>query len=135
MITATLDRLQDNETQTLSRLYFYTTLNLIFQCVCLEPAWEDNQKFISCIPKGIYRVVPRYSTKYGWHWEVLDVDGRSLILIHWGNFRKDTEGCICVGKKFFDIDKDGNKDVTSSKATMKAMRRVVGRKEFLLKIA
>lgn len=135
MITAILYRAEDNGTQTLSFINFYNGLKHLFSCVGLEPSFVDNIKNISSIKADTYRVVPRYSTKYGWHWEVLDVEGRSLILFHWGNFRKDTRGCILVGKTFYDLDKDGNKDVTSSKATMKQMRRVIGRKEFLLKIA
>ncbi len=28
---------------------------------------------------------------------IVDIPGRSLIMIHWGNFPEETEGCILVG--------------------------------------
>jgi Family of unknown function (DUF5675) len=52
------------------------------------------------IPAGSYRVIlapsPRFSMVVP---HVLDVPGRDYILIHPGNFPKDTEGCILVGEQ------------------------------------
>ena len=59
----------------------------------LELPWEDNENNISCIPEGEYEVVTRYSQKYGKHYHVTDVEGRSWILIHAGNFYTSIRCC------------------------------------------
>jgi hypothetical protein len=133
-IEAVLKRLEDKENQTIGRMSVYNGLSCLFTCVTLEPSWENNKNSISSIPLGKYRCIPRTSDKYGKHWHVVDVEGRTLILIHHGNFRKDTRGCILVGKTFFDIDKDGNKDITYSKLTMDSLLRKIGFIEFTLDI-
>jgi hypothetical protein len=84
----------------------------------LELAWRNNERRVSCIPKGVYKVVPRTSPKYGQHFHVTGVQGRDLILVHHGNFYKDILGCILVGMAHSDINKDGYLDVTSSKVAM-----------------
>lgn len=66
----------------------------------LEDRWRNNQPFISCIPTGEY-ICRRYSSaKYPNVWQIMNVPGRSLVLIHWGNRDEDTEGCILVAEKF-----------------------------------
>jgi hypothetical protein len=36
------------------------------------------------------------------------VQGRTLCLIHWGNFPEDVEGCIAIGEKFSELsNRDG----------------------------
>jgi hypothetical protein len=82
----------------------------------IEPPWFSNQIGISCIPAGIYTCIVRYSDKYGRHLIVKDVEGRTLILLHWGNYNKNTKGCILIGTKFADINGDGETDITASKA-------------------
>ena len=113
----TLIRLQYDTEQTLG--YLFDGLERI--ACTLELEWADNQKRVSCIPLGSYEVVRRWSEKYGHHFHVLDVDNRDYILIHHGNYHRDILGCILVGNNHVDIDKDGFKDVTSSKATMKKL--------------
>lgn len=49
------------------------------------------------IPAGVYKCKPYSGTKYKDVFEVQNVPNRSAILIHWGNFESDTEGCILVG--------------------------------------
>lgn len=63
-------------------------------------------------------MVTRESEKYGKHFYVKDVPGRDYILIHPGNFVSQTEGCILIGRNFTDLNGDGLRDVTDSKATM-----------------
>lgn len=63
----------------------------------LEPPWRDNERDISCIPQGKYRLAPYNSAKYPDVWEVKDVPGRTAILFHIGNYLKDTRGCILPG--------------------------------------
>jgi len=71
----------------------------------MEPPWRDNRRCISCIPPGVYRVVPYRSPRFRDCLHVLDVPGRSHILIHRGNVGGDrakglhthTLGCLLPG--------------------------------------
>ena len=71
-------------------------------CDTLENPWLDNQRNISCIPEGKYKVrlrLPRESATRDYiHLLVQDVPNRDYILFHRGNFPKDTSGCILVGQ-------------------------------------
>jgi len=70
-------------------------------CDTLELPYIDNQRSISCIPIGQYKVRMRYpresATRDYLHLLVKDVKDRSYILVHIGNSAKDTRGCILVG--------------------------------------
>ncbi len=70
-------------------------------CDTLELPYRDNQRSISCIPTGEYKVRLRYpresATRDYLHLLVQDVKDRSYILFHRGNSAKDTRGCILVG--------------------------------------
>ena len=71
-------------------------------CDTLELPYRDNQRSISCIPAGEYKVRLRYpresATRDYLHLLVQDVKDRSYILFHRGNSAKDTRGCILVGQ-------------------------------------
>ena len=71
-------------------------------CDTLELPYRDNQRSISCIPTGSYKVRLRYpresATRNYLHLLVQDVKDRSFILFHRGNSAKDTRGCILVGQ-------------------------------------
>tara|TARA_R110000765_G_scaffold345893_1_gene436104 strand:- start:147 stop:605 length:459 start_codon:yes stop_codon:yes gene_type:complete len=70
-------------------------------CDTLENPWLDNQRNISCIPEGSYKVRLRLAresaTRDYLHLLVQDVPDRDWILFHRGNTAKDTSGCILVG--------------------------------------
>ena len=70
-------------------------------CDTLENPYINNERNISCIPEGNYKVrlrLPRESaTRDYLHLLVQDVPNRSYILFHIGNTAKDTSGCILVG--------------------------------------
>ena len=68
--------------------------------VTLEDAWRANERMISCIPVGRYKVKPRNSPKFGRTYRVEDVPERDHILFHAGNTHKDTHGCILLGMQF-----------------------------------
>lgn len=70
----------------------------IFSCSTLELPWLSNAKKISCIPCGSYRLVKHYSRKFGRCFSIKAVPNRSHILIHVGNYKRDTLGCILVGR-------------------------------------
>jgi len=77
-----------------------------FRCRTLELPWRNNKPNISCIPVGEYDVEIRISNKYGRIYWVRNVEGRSYILIHSGNYGGDKfkgwkthiAGCILLGK-------------------------------------
>ena len=105
----------------------------------LEHPWKQNAPFISCIPTGEYTCRRYSSAKYPDVWQICDVRGRDKVLIHWGNFLKDTEGCILVGEKFQDLNGDGVTDLAESKSTAnqgfnELMERTKGLQEFKLVI-
>ena len=85
----------------LSRTYFPDGTNGTLACegqfICntIELPWKLNEKGVSCIPEGEYFIAKRFSTKFQWHLEVLDVPNRSLILFHPANSAlHELKGCI-----------------------------------------
>ena len=70
-------------------------------CDTLELPWRDNQRSISCIPAGQYKVRFRYpresATRDYLHLLIKDVPNRDYILFHRGNSAKDSRGCVLVG--------------------------------------
>lgn len=84
--------------------------------VTLEPPWKDNLRNQSCVPRGTYELGLHVSSKFGRCFILQDVPNRDAILIHAGNTRKDTEGCILVGYKFGYIL--GEEAVVNSKQMM-----------------
>ncbi len=66
-----------------------------FICHTIELPWKNNETRVSCIPEGEYFIQKRYSPKFQWHLEVLDVQNRSLILFHpANNALQELHGCI-----------------------------------------
>ena len=129
-----IQRKEYSDKQVLGELTIYADrVKPIYDCKTLELADKDNQRRISCIPLGVYKVVSRKSAKYGNHYHILDVTNRDFILIHHGNYHTDILGCVLVGKTHADINKDGYADVTSSKQVMKELNELLP-KEFVLKI-
>jgi len=86
---------------TLSRTYFPDGTNGKleaegkFICNTIELPWKENQPKVSCIPEGEYFIKKRYSSKFKWHMEIVDVPNRSLILFHpANNAMQELLGCI-----------------------------------------
>jgi hypothetical protein len=112
----------------------------VFKCVTLEPPDYDNEPNYSRIPAGRYTCIPRYSPKYGHHYLITDVEGRSWILTHSGNlggdrkkgFRSHTLGCILLGRYLGRLS--GQKAVMVSKPTVRKFRRIMGDHPFILEI-
>ena len=68
----------------------------------LERPWLENQRNVSCIPSGQYRVtfLPRSASgRYRNVWHLQDVPGRSGVLIHSGNVVSHSRGCLLIGKR------------------------------------
>lgn len=129
-----MERYAHGEKQTLGNLFVLDENNEVaYDCETLEPAWKNNQRNISCIPEGTYQVEKRYSRHFKHHFHVLDVEGRKWILIHDGNFRKNTRGCILVGADTMHINADGLLDVSDSDNTLADLLGLMP-KSFELKI-
>jgi len=130
---AILIRTKETKKQTLGKILFFDKERFVTSAVTLELPFRDNKTDISSIPVGDYKVKKRYSNKYGNHFIITGVEGRDYILIHFGNFYHQTEGCVLVGTNYADINKDGHLDITSSRPTMNKLLRLVGDK-FDLKV-
>ncbi|WP_299755295.1 DUF5675 family protein [uncultured Pontibacter sp.] len=128
-----IKRQPSDSKQTLGQMEVVRNDQAVFSCKTLELAWRNNEPQISCIPTGTYQVVKRWSQKYGNHFHVLGVPGRSYILIHVGNYYTEIRGCILVGTTHTDINRDGYRDVTSSKATLNKLLELMP-KSFTLTI-
>jgi hypothetical protein len=62
----------------------------VHYCYTLEPAYP--------IPAGTYNLTICFSPRFARLMpHVEDVPGHTGILLHWGNWSKDTEGCTLVG--------------------------------------
>ena len=92
-----------------------------FDFCTLELPFLGNQSLISCIPLGSYKVEKRRSEKFGTHFHILDVQDRTLILIHVGNYHRNSTGCILVGSEHKYLNKDSELDVANSLETMKKL--------------
>jgi len=85
----------------ITRTYFPEGTNGKLECegklICntIELPWKNNETKVSCIPEGKYFIRKRYSKKFQWHLEFIEVKNRSLILFHpANNALKELNGCI-----------------------------------------
>jgi hypothetical protein len=102
-------------------------------CVTTEREWLSNVIGKSCIPDGTYLCQRVDSPKFGNTFQVMNVPGRSEILIHKGNLSSDSKGCIIVGEEFGTLN--GRVAVLSSgKAFDEFMSRLKGVVQFKLAI-
>jgi len=142
MITATLKR-QYHLAQTTGQLVVKENGLIIFICDTIELPWRNNERQVSCIPEGKYKVVYRESQKYPRHYHLLNVPNRDFILIHQANFagspnprtrKPDLLGCIGVGSGYADLNGDRIVELTRSKVTLDKMLAVIGKRSFTLDI-
>ena len=119
-----LKRSSDLKDRTLGTLSAFKDGRYYGDLKTLEPPWKENGRNVSCIPKGIYRLKKKTSKSKGFCFEVLDVPERNGILIHRGNFPKDTQGCILPGFLLKDIDGDGKREVANSKNAMEWLESI-----------
>jgi len=84
----------------------------------LELPDKNNESYISSIPKDTYSANIRTDGDKGWRIELNDVPDRPHIEIHVGNYTRDTEGCILIGK---DVNLNSC-TVSSSKEAMSLLQ-------------
>jgi len=120
-----LNRLVDTGKETLGALTIHDEIKESFSCKTLELSWKDNKTNVSCIPRGEYLAIVRFSEKHGEHFIIKDVEDRDYILVHAANYHSQLRGCIAVGKSYSDINKDGELDVTSSRDTLDSLLSIL----------
>lgn len=87
----------------------------------LESPDLNNKKNVSCIMTGSYNAWLDYSDKYKCKVIRLeDKNNRTNVLIHPGNYPKDTKGCILVGTA------PGNNTIWSSRDKLKELINFAG---------
>lgn len=91
----------------------------------VEQPWRNNARGESCIPPGEYMLRQRASpivkrtSGHDMGWEVVDVPGRTFIMIHVANRAAELQGCIAPGTGLGLIN--GEWAVTSSRAALNAI--------------
>lgn len=73
-------------------------------CLTCELPWLNNAPDKSCIPIGSYTAIRHDSPDHPHTWEVQNVPNRTGILLHNGNTKNDSLGCIIVGSSFGTVD-------------------------------
>lgn len=86
-----------------------------------------NKPFISRIPAGVYSLVP-----HGWNgepvqyvktWRIENVPGREAIVMHWGNWLRNTQGCPLLG---LGLKVEDEAVVSKSMAAIDVLRPILG---------
>lgn len=122
MKTLTITRIAEKDANTLGIMVVTDSRNkILYNCITLELPYKDNKKKISCIPKGTYRAEVGNSETRGKVVYVKGVKNRQGILIHIGNYTKDTKGCILVGDKIGYSEGIKQHYITQSKLTMEEL--------------
>jgi len=106
---------------TIGKLVIFDGEKIIMRCSTIELPDNGNQVNVSCIPEGKYQVTKVFSPKHGKCFMINDVPDRTAILIHKGNYTKDTQGCVIVGMYHVDLNKDGQIDVGDSTTALNRM--------------
>lgn len=117
---------------TLARSYLPSkTFGLLFDdeisLVTLERPWLNNRVNVSCIPEGVYYVNRDKEGRFKYY-EVSEVEGRSGIEFHAGNFVEHSMGCILVGERFND------QGIANSNNAINELLSYIGDSNFLLNI-
>lgn len=111
-----LPRVLESDKQTIGTLYLLNDKNhVIDSWHSLELPDLNNKRGVSRIPEGHYKCKKHLSPRFNKCLWLQDVEGRSEILIHKGNYHTDIRGCILIGSGLSDINNDGHLDVTDSK--------------------
>lgn len=98
IVRAELQRDAVDDRASLGKVFLYDAEGgVVSRYETLENPWQDNALFISCIPAGEYVCRRTVSPTYGETFEIVDVEGRTHILFHWGNYPSNTEGCVLLG--------------------------------------
>lgn len=120
-----LIRINQTEKVTTGKLLVKDLSTIVKEWASVELPDLNNARNISRIPAGTYECEPIIRPNGDWAISIKNVPNRSHILIHKGNYTRDIQGCILIGKTHADIDSDGIMDVTSSAVAMGELRELI----------
>lgn len=122
MKTIKIVRDWQDSNQTLGKCTVYSEDNKpLFSGLSLERGWRNNERNVSCVPKGSYTVVLEWSDRFQQDlWELKGVPNRAECKFHASNYWYQLNGCIALGQKLKDLNNDGYNDITNSRNTMRA---------------
>jgi hypothetical protein len=90
-------------------------------CNTIELPWRNNQKQVSCIPQGRYELKMRLTPRFGAHFWLQNVPGRSMILLHaFNDALKESKGCIAPVSRI-----TGEGQGTFSRVTLEELVKLV----------
>lgn len=120
-------RLHQDENQTSGICVIYDKDGFpLFSALSLERGWRNNETNISCVPSGVYTLKHEYSDRFKKYlWELKDVPNRTECKFHSANYWFQLNGCISLGLKYKDLNKDNYRDVTNSSDTMKVFESIL----------
>lgn len=131
VISRRYDRLQ-----TTGKLVVFNEDKKVLELVTIELPDNGNQKNVSCIPEGTYKLSKIVRPNGDPAFLVHNVPGRTNILIHKGNYatgrKVDTEGCILPGVYWDDLNGDGALDVAESTMAMEKLLAVLPKESVLI---
>lgn len=88
----------------------------------------------SRIPDGEYECTHHSGPKFENVFLVKNVPERTDILIHWGNFERDTKGCILLGCGAW-LNENNEPMILNSKRAIEKFREIIGKEDFVLTVA
>lgn len=133
-------RFEKNEHGTFAKAYLHKDNECLEFFYTLEPSDEATSKsgLNRPIPTGIYNARFRYSPKFSPYLNGLklpilsndEVGKERFILIHQGNYKKDTQGCILLGEGVID-DYIG---ISNSKIAIIKFCKLLNNSDFIVEI-
>lgn len=116
-------RVEKLDDRTLGWMFCLDGHKLLYKFATLELPWRNNEKNVSCIPVGRYKITTEDDPKRGFVLRVHDVPNRDGVLLHRGSLPEHTQGCICYGT---DFAPDSNSPLGCSAAQDKMERLISG---------
>lgn len=116
------------EDSTIGKMY----INGKFHCFTLEDKVREQKiQNITAIPKGRYEVILNFSNRFQQQMPLLlNVPNYEGVRIHWGNYSKDTDGCILVGSTKA-VNMIGNSRTQYAKLMTELKKATKGEKIFI----
>jgi len=119
-----ITRFKEINDGTIGKFQVLEGSTVLMSCFCLEPAGPDTTESGKDrrIPKGNYKIVEHDSQRYQRKLPLIyneNVPKSRAILIHGGNFPKDTLGCVLLGETY------NNQGVLNSQPMLKKFLSIV----------